>query len=166
MKCPSIERKIPRSRMQEGIDLCKKNILDYLQDARAIAKEKRLHHATISAEFAIEELGKILLLKQSLENNSDPVEIDGEKFCSHRYKANEAWDKILDPQYRLLFEERWDDEMWNTGRWNGKREIDDTTRLECSFVDFIDNHWVIGKRINEELFQDFIFHFEEKLSIF
>jgi hypothetical protein len=36
--------------------------------------------------------------------------------------------------------------------------------LECSFVDFIHNQWVLGKRIDEKLFQDFISHFEEKLE--
>jgi AbiV family abortive infection protein len=164
LKCREIKRKIPKEKIQGGIDLCKKNIVDYLKDARTIANEKRLYHAVISAEFAVEELGKILLLKHSLEKDSALVDIDGEEFCNHHKKAERAWNKVLDRKYQVLFEGVWDSEMWDTGMWDEKTEISDTTRLECSFVDYIHNRWVLGKRIDEKLFQDFIFHFEEKLE--
>jgi AbiV family abortive infection protein len=161
-RCRDIERKVPRTRIQEGIDLCKKNIVDYLQDARIIANEERFYHAVISAEFAVEELGKILLLKHSLKKGSEPVEIDGEEFCNHYKKAERSWNKVLDRKYRVLFS-LWEDGMWEDGMWE-KTELTEATRLECAFVDFIDNQWVLEKPIDAKLFLDFISHFEEKLK--
>jgi hypothetical protein len=134
-------------------------------DMRIIASEERLYHAVISAEFALEELGKILLLKETMRNNpeDDPVEIDGEAFCSHDGKAKRAW-SILDNKYKVLFQETWANAVWATATWSGKTEISNTIRLECAFVDFIDNHWTLRREIDRILFMKFLDHFEEKLK--
>lgn len=166
--CEGIERKIPKSQMQEGIDLCIKNIADYLLDARIIAKDGRLHHALISAEFAIEELGKMLLLKESLAKGNDPVEIDVKKFCSHPKKANKAWDEVLDRKYQVLFVATWDDEgVWDDSEiWYETTEISNTTRLDCAFVDYVNNRWTCEKPIDPNLFNAFLTYFETKLKKF
>jgi hypothetical protein len=40
-------RIIPRAEMPKGIDLCKKNIFDFLKDARLLINENRLSHVYI-----------------------------------------------------------------------------------------------------------------------
>ena len=102
------------------------------------------------------------MLKESLNSGSDPVEIKGWEFCSHSIKADKAWDTVLDHKYRVLFG-IWEDGVWEDGVWE-QTEITEATRLDCAFVDFINNRWCLGKQINEKLFQDFITHFEEKLK--
>ena len=165
VRCPDIKRVVPRTRMLEGIEKCKKNIGDYLQDARIIAGEGRLYHAVISAEFAVEELGKILLLKESMNRGNDNVVIDGEEFCSHPKKAERAWSNILDRKYQVLFEETWDNARWDTALWNGRKTvISNKMRLECAFVDFIDNNWTLELDIDVNLFLEFIAHVEEKIK--
>lgn len=166
--CKNIERRVPISHMQKGIDLCLKNIADYLLDAKIIINEDRPHHALISAQFAIEELGKMLLLKESLKNcnNATEIEINGEKFCDHHGKAEKAWNEVLDRKYQIIFVETWDNSVWDEGKWDGKTAISHATRLNCAFVDYINNEWTCEAPIDKTLFQDFLTHFEAKMKAF
>jgi AbiV family abortive infection protein len=157
LKCKEVVRKVPIARMQEGIDLCMKNAADYLLDARMIANEGRLNHALVSAEFAIEELGKMLLLKAHLKEGSNIVEIDGEQFCDHDKKADKAWNEVLDKEYRMLYTVWLDNKRWDdTSVWDEKpTKISNVTRLDCGFVDFINNNWTCEKPIDPDLFKLF-----------
>ncbi len=167
-RCGDIKREVPRTLMQDGINLCKKNILEYLNDSLIILEQKRFSHALISAEFALEELGKLLLLRENLRNTkTDFIIIDGKEFCSHDKKVNRALN-FLDPknEYHILFYEGFLAKgNADSGIWTEKiTEIDSSTRLECAFVDFIDNKWVLGSEIDEGLLRRFIYHFAKKCS--
>ena len=165
MKCREIPRIVPRERMQEGIDLCKRNIVDYLKDTRIIANEGRLYHAVISLEFAVEELGKLLFLKETMKNEaSDIIAIDGFEFCSHNNKVKRALE-FLDPQnkYRILFSGFCVRGLFVAGLLAGETEINSTTRLDCAFVDFLDKKWTIGRNIDLSYLNEFVTIFEEKL---
>jgi AbiV family abortive infection protein len=158
LRCKDIKRIVPRARMQEGIEKCKGNIADYLKDACIIAETGRLYHAIISLEFALEEFGKIVLLKETLDNDkSDALKIDGNEFCSHNRKVERAL-KILDPlqKYRVLFETVFERGVFVAGMWEGETVIGDRTRLDCAFVDFINNNWALGRNIKPAYFQDLV----------
>jgi AbiV family abortive infection protein len=147
--CKDIKRIIPRADMQKGIDKCKDNVTDYLKDTCLIAKSGRLHHAIISLEFALEEFRKILLLKETMDNDkSDPVKINGYEFCSHNKKVKRAL-QFLDPmqKYRVLFESVFERGVFVAGMWEGETVIGDQTRLDCAFVDYINNDWTLGRSI-------------------
>jgi AbiV family abortive infection protein len=151
--------------MQVGIEKCKGNIVDYLRDAMLIADTGRLHHAIVCLEFALEEFGKILLLEETMvKNKSDPVEVDGNEFCDHNKKSDRALSH-LDPteKFRVLFSPLWERGMWEIGMW-GETVIGDRTRLDCSFVDFINNDWILGKKIDERYLQDLISVIEQGLK--
>ena len=60
-------KKIPLSEVVKGINYCKCNALNYLNDARIILQAIRPEHAYASIHLAIEELGKIILLKEHAE---------------------------------------------------------------------------------------------------
>lgn len=93
-----MNQEILRAKMQEGISLCKANVSDFLKDARLIIAEKRLNHAYVIVEFAIEELGKAVMLSEALKKSkSDPVIVEGRVFTSHKDKDDKAW-TVLDPQ--------------------------------------------------------------------
>lgn len=152
--------------MQEGIDKCKGNITNYLQDAVLIANTGRFYHALICLEFALEEFGKILLLKETMnKNKNDPVEIDGYEFCNHNRKADRALAN-LDPaqKFRVLFSPMWERGIWEVGVWE-ETVIGDRTRLDCSFVDFINNNWTLGKDIDKTYFQDLARVIEQGLKM-
>lgn len=164
--CKDIKRIVPRARMQEGIDKCKGNIVDYLKDACIIAETGRLYHAIISLEFALEEFGKILLLKETLDKDkSNALKIDGNEFCNHNRKAEKAL-KILDPtqKYRVLFETVFKRGVFAADMWKGETVIGDRTRLDCAFVDFLNNNWTLGRNIKPAYFQDLVTLIEQGLE--
>ena len=144
-------RKIPREKLGEGIELCKKNALDYLQDAKLIIEEKRFNHAYVSVQFAIEELGKIIMLREALkESVEDPILVKESVFKSHKGKSEKAW-SFLDPKYKTIFDEGdFDDEDFHPRDFHTNTKASHSTRLDCAFVDF-ESGWYVGRDIKEEL---------------
>ena len=163
--CKDIKRIVPRARMQEGIDKCKENIADYLQDALLIANTGRLYHAIISLEFALEEFGKMLLLKESMNKETgDSIRIDGNEFCSHDKKLMRALEFIdSKKEYRVLWQIAWLKMAFPLGFYPHVT-ISSETRLSCSFVDYKDNNWTLGKIINPDSFKKLISAIEQELN--
>lgn len=152
--------------MQEGIDLCKKNILDFLEDARLLIERGRLNHAFVSVEFAIEELGKIVMLKEALtSSDAEPVLVEEDVFRKHRGKSKKAW-TVLDSKFRAIYDEgHFNDEYFDFRDFFTDTKASHETRLQCAFVDFDESgsKWHIGRDIKETLLVNLIKHMEEKL---
>jgi AbiV family abortive infection protein len=159
------DRIIPRAEMPEGIALCKQNILDFLSDARLIIAENRLSHAYVSVQFALEELGKILIFRDKLNRDkSDPLVIkQKEAFRFHPSKTERVW-TFLDPEFRTIFDEGvFEDGMVEKGLAVMNTYAEYQTRLDCAFVDFYTLRWQIGRDIKKDLLVNLINHIEEKL---
>ncbi len=169
MKCSKIKRDIPKSRLQDGINRCKENVTDFLLDVRLIADAGRFDHAIISLEFALEEFGKALLLKEALKNKSDPVTINGVEFCNHDKKAKKALE-IIDPAhiFRVLFGGYFPPEYFGNyfteGYWGGTT-INNDLRLSCAFVDFIENNWTKKRSINPTSFLNLVEIIEQEIKL-
>jgi AbiV family abortive infection protein len=166
MKKVNVDRVIPRIEMSKGIALYKQNSLDFLKDARILIKEGRLSHSYISVQYAIEELGKILIFGDKLaSNNSDLITIKkNEAFGNHPIKAERAW-KFLDTKYRRIFDEGvWEQGIWEKGMWKEDTFADYQTRLDCAFVDYYASRWQLGRDIKKDLLVNLINHIEEKLA--
>jgi hypothetical protein len=56
--------KIPLNKVAEGADLCLDNAVQFCSDARVLSEESSCDHALGLCIFAIEELGKAILLKE------------------------------------------------------------------------------------------------------
>jgi AbiV family abortive infection protein len=158
-------REIPKAKIQEGIDLCKSNVVDFLKDAKLIIAEKRLNHAYVMVEFAIEEFGKAILLKEALEQNkSDPIIVKESVFKSHKQKDEKAWN-VLDSKYKTIYDEGdFDDDGFDYKDFVTDTKAGHETRLHCAFVDFCYGNWYLGRNIKENLLNDLIKHIEDKLS--
>ena len=161
------QRLIPRKLMQKGIDLCKANIADFLNDAKLIMAEGRMNHAYIMVEFAIEEIGKIVMIKEAFDQDPhDPFRVKGEVFGTHRGKSEKAWE-VLDPKFRLIFDEgRTAKGLFVRGMWQNQEDVEANhkTRCECAFVDFVgESIWIVGTDIKKNLLENLINHIEEKL---
>jgi AbiV family abortive infection protein len=158
-------RIVPRADMPEGIELCKKNALDFLKDARVLIGEKRIGHAYISVQFAIEELGKILIFKDKLAiDMSDPLIITKkEAFSSHQTKTDRAW-RFLDSKFKKIFDEGvFEKECVEKGVAVEDTFAEYETRLDCAFVDYYASRWQLGRDIKEALLLGLIDHIECKL---
>ncbi|MCJ7632065.1 AbiV family abortive infection protein [Candidatus Bathyarchaeota archaeon] len=166
---------IPRAKIPEGIDRCKKNIADLLEDARLImeterlGEAERLGHAYISVQFALEELGKILVLRDKLKKdlNDDPLKFlkkghhDG--FYDHWTKTNEARDFIGHDFDKIYDEGIIQPGIAVKGLFQEDTFVDPDTRLECAFVDWYADDWKLGRDIKKDLLVKLICRIEEKL---
>jgi AbiV family abortive infection protein len=158
--------RIPRARIQEGIDLCKKNVNDFLDTAEILNKTHRSLHAFIAAEFALEEFGKIQILKEAFEDsNSDPVEVNKRYWIRHPDKEEKAWEE-LDPEYKIVksgsFEEGFEGEH-GIG-FEKETKAGHPTRKDVAFVDFDEDLsvWHVGREINPVLLQNLIEYLRQK----
>ena len=158
--------KIPRAKIQEGIDLLKININDFLDTAEILNKENKTLHAFIAAEFALEEFGKIQILKEAFDkNNNDPVEVKGRYYKSHPDKEEKAWE-ILDPEYKIIksggVEEGFEGKH-GIG-FEKETKTGHPTRKDVAFVDYDEDlgAWHVGREINPVLLQNLIKYLRKK----
>ena len=160
--------------MPEGIELCKINITEFLRDAKRIIKNTTLgydyiglSHAYISVQFAVEELGKILILRDKLKDEeSDPVIIKYEEaFKYHDPKTDKAL-TFLGEEFKRLY----DGGIFEKGcvEKGVRPVVEDTyvtheTRLDCTFVDYYADHWQLGRIIKKNLLVKLMKRIEERL---
>jgi hypothetical protein len=72
---------------------------------------------------------------------------------------------LIDPskKYRVLFETVWERGLWDSDVW-GETVINDKLWLDCCFVDFINNDWILGQKINAAYFNELIKLIEEAIK--
>jgi AbiV family abortive infection protein len=159
------DRIVKRAEMSIGIETCKENIRQFLKDAKLLMDTSTLSHAYISVQYSMEELGKILILRQKLViDKSDPLIITHrEAFKSHEGKTEEAL-LFLGSGYDKIFDEG----VFEEGCVEKGLAVMDTfvkheTRLDCAFVDYYGGMWQNGRDIRKELLVKLINRIEEKL---
>jgi AbiV family abortive infection protein len=159
------KRVIAREKMPEGIDLCKANITQFLKDSRLLIDNSTLSHAYISVQYAIEELGKILIFRDKLTiDKSDPLTITYEEAFKSHYGKTEKALHFLGKGYDRVFDGGvWEKGIWEKGVWTEDTYVEHETRLDCAFVDYYALRWQIGRDINKELLAKLINRIEEKL---
>ncbi len=140
-------RPIPKNRFPEGIQLCKDNIADFLSDARNVLANGKPYHAYILFEFALEEFGKIIMLKEARDdpnNKTNAAQVPEHVFTNHRGKCDKAID-VLGTDLKTLYNGIWAKGIWAPGIWGESEvEVGHNTRLKCAFVDYLNNNWTIG----------------------
>jgi len=157
------DRIVPRNRMLTGIEVCKNNIEGLLKDAKLLITKSSFCHAYIFVQFAIEELGKILIFREKLETDlSDPLVIPKREAFTHNpmkiQKAlkflGEDVNKVCEGGFeRGFFEKAFEQETY----------VEHQTRCDCAFVDFYGSVWHVGASIKKELLVNLINRIEEKL---
>ena len=167
-------RGIPREKMQQGIKLCKENIHVFLETAEKLVDSGNLNHAAINIEFAIEEFGKILMLKDEFAFGSNPVQLPS-NFRNHKGKSERAWktsdSDALEISYKMISDggfERSDNGKQGFSRaFQQVINISHFIRMECAFVDFDENEkeWFVGhSQISKNRLQNLIEHMREKVG--
>jgi hypothetical protein len=123
-------------------------------------------HAFIAAEFALEEFGKIQILKEAFEkSNSDPLEVNRHYLRYHPDKEEKAWEE-LDTEYEIIksggFEEGFESEH-GIG-FEKETKTGHPTRKDVAFVDFDEDLgvWHIDREINPVFLQNLIEHLRHK----
>jgi hypothetical protein len=153
--------------MQEGIDLCKLNITNYLSEAELLISQGHLSHAVILTEFAVEEFGKILVIKRAFElDSNDPFTIKASKFYDHIIKTKKAW-TVLNKKYKILFDEGvcLPNTVFERGCVVEYTLADPEGRLRTAFVDYCSSQWLLESNVNKDFLNDLVAEIKAKLSI-
>jgi len=137
--------------------------MDFLRDATTIIEEGRLNHAYVSVEFAIEELGKIVMLKEALNSSKDDPILVGERvFKSHKGKPEKTF-TVLDPEFKTIYGGLFDPNIFDPSIFDtATTKVSHRTRLKCAFVDY-NGDWHIGQPIDKNRLIALINHIKEKL---
>ena len=163
--------KIPRNKVQEGIDLCKKNVLNYLNEARMIAQKGSLHHAYVNVQLAIEETGKALWLNdEPQKSSSDPVDVPDVVFGKNGGRSH--WEKfkrasrMLNPDLLWVCKGAFDSKDFDPKDFDVGTEASPKTRLLNAYVNFDEEkqEWYIGCDIDESILNALIHNVEQVIS--
>ena len=151
--------------MSEGIDLCKANITRFLKDGRLLIDNSTLSHAYISIQYAIEELGKILIFRDKLSNDkSDPLIITYEEAFKSHYGKTEKALYFLGKGFERVFDEGvFERGVVEKGIAQEDTYVEHETRLDCAFVDYYALMWQNGREFKKELLIKLIERIEQKL---
>ncbi len=140
---------IPREKIENGITLCLNRVSEYLLDAEGLsnqsASQGTLQNAAILVTFAIEELGKAVILRKRSgdQSNAEIVHVEREAFGgrdAREHKQSEAFTQI-DAKLKLLPRAIFSAAAFGPDFNTKDVDISPDTRLELSFVDFENGDW-------------------------
>ena len=139
---------IPRDKLQEGMNLCAKNIRAYLKEIQLILGDPHDYyswHGVVLAIFGLEELSKYSELKRAKDSaKTNKVEIDSRLFGgreSHEYKQDLARKLVGEEDMKLISAKWFKPDLRITDV-----EISPELRLNCAFVNWKvkSGEWVVG----------------------
>jgi AbiV family abortive infection protein len=151
-----------------GLELALKKCEELLSDAETLISKGSgsLNNAVALIEYAIEEFGRAVCLREKLEKGSN--EIEAELFKSHEYKYNKAWN-VLPPELKTIYEGTFDVTHFEGTAFDvGKETISPRTRLDAIFVNYDKEleEWKVGVRADSETLKRVIEGIREKLKTF
>lgn len=144
-----MEERIPRDRMETGIKLCLSRVSEYLLDAERLsdrldAGQGTLQDAAILVTFAVEELGKAIILRKRSEEQigADIVKVEHQVFGgrdAHEHKQSEAF-RLIDSSLKRLHRAGFGP-GFGPGFDIHNVDISPDIRLQLSFIDFKNSDW-------------------------
>ena len=122
----------------------------HLLSAEVLVTKNCLNDAVVLIEFAIEEFGRAVALREKLQAGSEDIERD--LFINHHLKYEKAW-SILPPELKTIYEGTFSPLNFHPDDFDTEMEtISPQTRLDATFVHF-DEHtqeWKKGIRLSRK----------------
>ena len=150
--------KIPLEKIQEGIGISLRKCEEHLSGAEVLIEKDFINDAVALIEFAIEEFGRAVYLRERLQMGSGTIEESLE--TSHQLKYDKAF-SVLPKELKTIWEgfsyfpkEYWGGGYWGEGYWGGRKEtISPRTRPNAIFTHFDETTqtWQSGIRADEEI---------------
>jgi hypothetical protein len=155
----SKEKKIPKAKLEEGITISLKRASKHLDGAEVLLNNEFLDDTVALVEFAIEEFGRAVYLRERLKNGLDSIEKAIEK--DHWLKYNKAF-SVLPAELNTIWKDTlfghfpkgyWPENHFPEGYWGEKvikERISPSTRLNAIFPYFDENSqsWQDGINID------------------
>jgi len=141
--------RIPSKKIQEGIEYSLEKSAQHLTGAEACLSKGILDGAVALIEYAVEEFGRAVALREKLETGSE--EVERELFSSHEYKYEKAW-TVLPQELKTIYEGTFDVAVFDEAVFDvGKESISPRVRLDAIFVNYDETNdkWKIGIRADK-----------------
>ena len=157
--------KISSEKIREGIEHSLKKSSEHLQGAEALIAINSLNDAVALTEFAIEEFGRAVALREKLETGSNELDRDLRK--NHDYKYDKAW-TILPEELKIIYEQNWYWEGWWDNWWGAPRKdkISHEARLNAVFVNYVKGEWKTGIKVDNRKLEILIRRIREYIESF
>ncbi|MCJ7768463.1 AbiV family abortive infection protein [Candidatus Bathyarchaeota archaeon] len=153
------DRIIPVAKLPEGLRLCAQNIREFVADAQTLLSKGHGWHTIALAIFAFEELGKyaeLRRIKESVKSGQDKVNVKDALFRSHDYKQNFAR-KLIPKEAMILLPAYFNNKYFGPEFFQTENVTpSDTLRVQCVFVDWIDDDWRYGAAHDTERLKKFL----------
>jgi hypothetical protein len=141
-------KKIPKTKLEEGITISLKRASKHLDGAEVLISNDLPDDAVALVEFAIEEFGRAVYLRERLEKGLDSIEKAIER--DHLHKYNKAF-SVLPAELKTIWKDTlfgyfpkgyWPENYFPEGYWGEKvikEKISPSTRLNAIFPYFDEN---------------------------
>jgi len=165
--------KISRTKIEEGIKVSQEKSIRHLDAAEMLIYNDFLDNAVASIEFAIEEFGRAVYLRERLHLGLETIEKSLE--TDHSLKYNKAF-SILPTELKTIWQGftpfpkgTWHENYWPRGFWGGKKEtISHSARLNAIFTRFDEKTqtWYSGINTDKRKLEDIVNKLKEYIRNF
>jgi AbiV family abortive infection protein len=144
---------IPRSELSLGITQCLFVATQRLNEADYLLEKDFFAASGILFSFAIEELGKAVLLREAYGRGADPAPVKGFYYHIAKLKAAET---CCPPRYRRVVGNWFGAGAYAATFYGGGRGVSVKDRLAGLFVDWTDGQWNHGVTVDPRVLADSI----------
>jgi len=158
--------KISSEKIAEGIKVSLDKTEEYLTGALVLIENKNIDNAVALVEFAIEEFGRAVALREKLQERTEDVETD--LFTNHAYKYDKAW-SVLPIEMKTIYEGSFSPLDFHPAESDAGREaISPRTRLDATFVNYdkVTQEWKKGIQADPEKLASIISKIREEIANF
>ena len=150
--------------MREGIERSLRKCEEHLGSAEILVSNGFLNNAVVCIEFALEEFGRAVGLRDEL--SADSTHVDESLFRSHEFKYNKAW-TVLPHDLKSIYEGTFDPSFFDPRFFNTTGEtISPRTRLDATFVNYVRGEWRNGVPANPESLKRLIEGIRQAITTF
>ena len=158
--------KISSEKIAEGIKVSLEKTEEHLTGAEALIKNKNTNNAVVLVEFAIEEFGRAVALREKLQKRSENVETY--LFTNHAYKYDKAW-SVFPIEMKTIYEGSFSPLDFQPDKFDSRSEtISPRTRLDATFVNYdkVTQEWNKGIQADPERLVSIIKKIREEIANF
>ena len=150
--------------MREGITRSLKKCEEHLRGAEVLTSNGCLNAAVVLVEFALEEFGRAIELRDRLNAGSTQVEL--RLFRDHDLKYDKAW-TILNQDLKKIYEGTFDPAIFDPHIFDTQAEtISPRTRLDAAFVNYVNGTWIDTVRADRGNLERLIEGIREEINNF